>query len=266
MYQAVASPTRRQELASFLRVRRDSMLPVDFGFEPEEDRRVAGLRREEVAALAGISTTWYTWLEQGREINVSDEVVDKIASAMRLSDAEREYVRLMLGDEQPLEYTLHPEIPDVLRVLIESHQAAPAYIATPRFDLLVWNDFLGEVLDYSKDGNALSRNIVWRMFFDKSRRKLYVDWEDAARRTVAAFRYTRAKYLGDSHFEALLQRLLDSPDFARLWALQEVGQPGMPPFLIRHDTLGLCEMTTVQASLTIATGCYLALFASRQLS
>ncbi len=266
MYQEVATPTRRQELAAFLRVRRDRMSPAEHGFPIDGNRHVAGLRREEVAALAGISTTWYTWLEQGRDINVSDDALDKIVAGMKLTPVERSYMRLMLSNEPVLEYSLDPQIPEVLRVLVEAHEAAPAYIATPRYDLLVWNEFMGNVFDYSAEGSVLSRNIMWRLFFDKSRRKLYADWEDAARRAVAAFRYTRSKYLGDPHFEALLQRLMDSEEFAAMWADQQVDLPGLPPFVIRHDALGVCEFTTVQASLTIAPGCYLALFSSRRLS
>lgn len=242
------------------------MVPAAIGIGDSDRRHVPGLRREEVAGRAGISTTWYTWLEQGRDINVSDDVLDKIGDALALGTHERAYMKLMMSDTPAHAYDMRPQIPEVLRVLVESHKAAPAYITTPRFDLLVWNDFLGRLFHYSDEDNALSRNILWRLFFDPSRRNLYLDWEDAARRTVAAFRWTRAQYLGDAHFENLLGRLLKNKDFARMWRLHEVAMPGLPPFMIRHDTLGLCELTTVQATLGIAPGYYLALFSARQLS
>lgn len=266
MIQAPPSPARRQELAAFLRARRNAMSPTAFGFEIDENRHVSGLRREEIGALAGISATWYTWLEQGREINVSPDVVEKVANAMRLGKAEREFVRLMVSDAPSLRHAMQPNVPEVLRTLVETHDPAPAYIATPRFDLVVWNDFVAQIFDYSREDKALSRNIVWRLFFDNSRRSLYAQWEDVARRTVAAFRFTRARYLGDPHFEKLLATLMKSDDFERLWNLNEVEQPGLPPFMIRHNTLGVCEFTTVQASLDVAAGCYLALFASKRLS
>lgn len=266
MIQAVSISPRRQELAAFLRARRNAIHPAHVGIWEDDGRHCSGLRREEVASLAGISTTWYTWLEQGRDINVSDDVIQKIGAALQLSPTELDFVRLSASDEPAIEHTLKPAIPNVLRALVESHSAAPAYIATPRFDLVVWNAFMGDIFHYSSEGSALARNILWRLFFDPSRRKLYVDWEEAARGTVAAFRYMRARYIGDEHFETLLGRMLRSADFARIWARNEVAAPGLRPFLVRDDALGVCELTTVQASLGIAPGCYLALFAARRLS
>lgn len=258
--------SRRQELAAFLRVRRNTLQPQHVGFVEEARRHVPGLRREEVAELAGISTTWYTWLEQGREINVSLEVLEKIGRALRMKSHEVEFMQRLVSDAPPLEYVADARVPDVLRDLVETHKAAPAYIATPRFDLLVWNEFMGEFFDYDAKSEPLERNILYRLFFDDSRRKLYADWEDTARGAVASFRNTYSMYLGDAHFEDLLRRMREDADFARMWEMYEVAAPGLPPFLIRHDTIGLCELTTIQASLSIAPGCYLCVFECKRLS
>lgn len=266
MIDAPRASTRRSDLGSFLRVRRSALRPVDVGLEDSVRRHVSGLRREEVAALAGISTTWYTWIEQGREINFSPDVLDQIGRALLLSSDEISYLKVLASDREPLVSTLAPEIPEALRNLVELHDAAPAYIATPRLDLLVWNRFVSEIFDYNHDGDVLSRNVMWRLFFDPSRRQLYVDWESAARGCVAVFRHTHANYYGDEQFEALIETMMQSPDFARMWRDWEVLPPGIPPFLIRHRTLGLCELTTIQASLGISPGCYLALFSSKRLS
>lgn len=266
MIEAVSTPSRRQDLAAFLRVRRDLLSPQEVGLVVEERRHVPGLRREEVADLAGISTTWYTWLEQGRDINVSDEVLQRVGEAMRMNEHEIAYMQRLASDAAPLAHTLDPHVPSVLRTLVEKHEDAPAYIATPRFDLVVWNRFLAELMNYDARGESLARNVLYRLFFDRSRRRLYADWEGAARRTVAAFRYTFSMYPGDKHFEDLLRRMLSNPDFERMWNLHEVAHPGLPPFIIRHDALGLCELTTVEASLTIAPGCYLAIFDCKRLS
>ncbi|MBV8639393.1 MAG: helix-turn-helix domain-containing protein [Candidatus Eremiobacteraeota bacterium] len=258
--------SRRQELAAFLRVRRDTLQPQHVGLAEEPRRHVPGLRREEVAERAGISTTWYTWLEQGREINMSQDVLEKIGHALRMEAHEIQFMQRLRSDTAPLAHIVDPQVPDVLRGLVETHKAAPAYIATPRFDLLVWNSFLGEFFNYDAASEPLARNILYRLFFDRSRRKLYADWEDAARRTVAAFRHTYSMYLGDKHFEDLLRLMRADSNFERMWQMYEVAAPGLPPFLIRHDTIGLCELTTVQASLSIAPGCYLCVFECKRLS
>ncbi len=266
MIEAFTTPSRRQELAAFLRVRRNALLPQHVGLAEEARRHVPGLRREEVAELAGISTTWYTWLEQARDINVSQDVIERVGRALQMQPYEVGFMQRLVADTPSLEYTLEPHVPSVLRELVETHQAAPAYIATPRLDLLVWNEFMGDVFNYAANEEPLTRNIVYRLFFDRSRRKLYADWEDAARRCVAAFRNFYSEYCGDSHFEELLRLMRADADFERMWQMYEVSEPGLPPFMIRHDTIGLCELTTVQASLNTAPGCYLAVFECKRLS
>jgi transcriptional regulator with XRE-family HTH domain len=266
MLEVSQTPTRRSDLGSFLRARRSALRPEDVGLEDSLRRHVPGLRREEVAALAGISTTWYTWIEQGREINFSHDVLDQIGRALLLTDPEIAYLKVLASDTPPQMCLLNPQIPDALRKLVELHVAAPAYIATPRLDLLVWNSFVSEIFDYDADAHLLSRNIIWRMFFDPTRRQLYVDWENAARSAVAVFRHTYATYHGDAQFDYLIETMLAQPDFARFWKDREVLPPSVPPFMIRHRTLGVCELTTIQASLGISPGCYLALFSSKKLS
>jgi transcriptional regulator with XRE-family HTH domain len=259
--------SRRSDLGLFLRARRSALRPVDVGLEDDSARRhVAGLRREEVAKLAGISTTWYTWIEQAREINFSLDVIDEIGRALLLTPAEIEYLKVLASDTPPQECALDPHVPDALRKLVELHRAAPAYIATPRLDLLVWNSFVAEIFDYDQNGEVSSRNVLWRMFFDRSRRQLYVDWETAARGCVAVYRNTYARYHGDRHFDELLATMMRDADFVRMWNDWEVLSPGIPAFIVRHRTLGLCELTPIQASLGIAPGCYLALFSSKKLS
>lgn len=266
MIDAPREASRRTDLGSFLRTRRSALRPVDVGLEASLRRHVSGLRREEVAALAGISTTWYTWIEQGREINFSPDVLDSIGRALLLSESEIVYLKALASDRAPLVSTLEPKIPDALRKLVELHEAAPAYIATPRLDLLVWNRFVADIFGYDDRSDALSRNIMWRLFFDSTRKQLYVDWESAARSCMAVFRNTYATYYGDPLFDELVETMMRNDDFARMWRDWEVLPPGIPPFLIRHNTLGLCELTTIQASLGIAPGCYLALFSSKRLS
>ena len=259
--------SRRNDLGLFLRARRSALRPLDVGLEDDSARRhVAGLRREEVAKLAGISTTWYTWIEQAREINFSLDVIDEIGRALLLTPHEITYLKVLASDEPPQVCTLTPYVPEPLRRLVELHREAPAYISTPRLDLLVWNSFMGEMFYYNHEGDVLSRNILWRLFFDPARRHLYTDWEIAARGCVAIFRNTYATYYGDQHFDELLSVMLEHPEFARMWADWEVLQPNVPAFLIAHPRMGLCELHPIQASLGISPGCYIALFTCKKLS
>ena len=259
--------SRRSDLGLFLRARRSALRPIDVGLEDDSARRhVAGLRREEVAKLAGISTTWYTWIEQAREINFSLDVIDEIGRALLLTPQEIAYLKVLASDTPPQTCTLTPEVPEALRKLVELHHEAPAYISTPRLDLLVWNSFMAEMFDYDHNGELLSRNILWRLFFDPLRRHLYSDWETAARGCVAIFRNTYATYYGDPHFDELLAMMMEHPEFERMWADWEVLQPDVPAFLIAHPKMGLCELHPIQASLGISPGCYLALFTCKKLS
>jgi transcriptional regulator with XRE-family HTH domain len=260
--------SRRSDLGLFLRTRRDALRPVDVGLEDESARRhVAGLRREEVAKLAGISTTWYTWIEQAREINFSLDVLDEIGRALLLTPAEIEYCKALASDAPPQTCTLEPDIPEALRKLIELHQSAPAYIATPRLDLLVWNDVVSDLFAYEKSGeNLFERNVLWRMFFDSSRRHVYVDWEGSARSCVAQFRNTYARYYGDPHFHELLSVMMTNEDFAKMWGDWEVQSAIGTSFLIRDNTRGIIELEPIQASLDISPGCYLALFSAKDRS
>ena len=256
----------RQDLAAFLRARRNALRPRDVGIEDLIGRHVQGLRREEVASLAGISTTWYTWIEQGREINISTEALERIGRALRLSPKYIDYMKV-LAKADTLPFQLEPEIPDVLRDLVRSHAAAPAYVANPRFDLLVWNEFVSDVFDYHRSDDALSRNILWRMFFDPARKHLYVDWQHAATMCVANFRHVYAHYRDEPHFAQLLDTLQASDEFSEMWERWDVLAPmDTEPFLVRDRARGLCELVPVQATLDAAPGCYLVILSCMQRS
>jgi len=262
-----ADVTRRQDLAAFLRARRNATRPEDVGLEAEPGRHVPGLRREEVAALAGISTTWYTWIEQGREITVSPEVLTQIGRALNLPPRLIDYMGILSRPVQQRDFHPNPEIPEAFRTLVLLHTIAPAYVATPRLDLLVWNDFVADVFDYEFTRDPLSRNVLWRMFFDPTRRQVYVDWEGSARMAVANFRHVFANYREDPYFEDLLEKLMRSSEFASMWDRWDVLPPSdNASFLVRHRTRGICELAPVQATLDSSAGCYLAVFSCTERS
>ncbi len=217
--------TRRDELAAFLRARRDALAPADVGLPVGRARRTKGLRREEIAMLAGVSVTWYTWLEQGRPINASVDVLSALARALRLDDAERQHL-LALATRAPLEPIEHVEhAPDALVRLITSMEPAPAYVLGPRWDFLAWNrpqSLLYPMIDRLADHE---RNLLWVVFAEPHARRLLADWADQARRIMAEFRSGTAPVRDDVRVVDLIDRLVAaSPEFAEWWPQLDVAQ------------------------------------------
>jgi transcriptional regulator with XRE-family HTH domain len=232
--------TRRAELADFLRTRREALRPEDVGLPGGGRRRTPGLRREEVAQLAGVGTTWYTWLEQARDVRASVSVLEALAAALDLTPAERSHLILLGRGEQtapergPAE-TLEPE----LVRLIENLGPNPACIIGRRWDMLAWNRGYLAVFG---DPPALSdgrRNLIWNLFMDPGLRKLLTDWERGSRSAVARFRSDSARHVGDPDFEALIDALREgSRAFRERWERHEVATSGIGRKVLRHPTAG----------------------------
>jgi len=243
--------TRREdELAEFLRSRRARLSPADVGLPPGVRRRTPGLRREEVAELAGIGTTWYTWLEQGRDIRASADVLDNLARALRLTPDERAHLfRVARGQPPPRALAPREEAPPSLRRLLATLGAAPAYITGRRWDLLAWNAAAAAVFG---DFGALSegeRNLVRFMFTDGELRRRFVDWEGTARRVLALFRADRGRYADDPWFAEVIDDLRRvSPEFGRWWPLHDVRERAAERKEIEHPAIGrlVLEPTTLQ--------------------
>jgi transcriptional regulator with XRE-family HTH domain len=232
---------QRDELADFLRQRRAALQPADVGLPNGGRRRTPGLRREEVAQLAGVGTTWYTWLEQGRDVRASLEVLESIAAALRLSPAERAHLILLGRGEPPPSHRPPPEkVSPTLRRLVENLGANPAFILGRRWDYLAWNTAAVALLG---DLGALpkpERNHVWQMFMDPARRELFTDWERSIRLMVARFRADSAHHVGDPSFEELINALRrSSPEFCRLWKRHEVATAGVGRKEMNHPVAGL---------------------------
>ena len=216
---------RREDLAEFLRARRDALTPADVGLPEGRSRRTKGLRREEVALLAGVSVTWYTWLEQGRPINASTDVLDSLARTLRLSEAERHHL-LTLANRTAAEPIPGPEhAPDALVRLIASMEPAPAYVLGPYWEFLAWNTAqsrLYPMIDHLPDDE---RNLLWVVFAEPTARALVGDWEEQAHRILAEFRAGTAELRADPRVLSLVQRLCDaSPEFATWWPQLDVAQ------------------------------------------
>ena len=231
---------RRDELADFLRTRRAALQPDEVGLATGGRRRTPGLRREEVAALAGVGVTWYTWLEQGRDVRASLDVLEAVSSALKLTPTERAHlIQLGRGEAAP------PCKPPVERVSVEMRRLVqnlgpgPAFLLGRRYDFLIWNQAAAAVFGDPGLVPKATRNHLWLSFMDPARRALMVDWERSVRTLVAKTRADYARHIGDPAWDELVATLNDeSPEFRRLWARHEVAQPGEGRKLLEHPAVG----------------------------
>ena len=218
---------RRADLGEFLRAHRAAVHPEDVGLPSGAHRRTPGLRREEVAMLAGVSVTWYTWLEQGRRINASRDVLDALARTLRLDHAEHEHL-LTLADA-PHPNVIAPDgpvhAPDALVRLIDSMAPAPAYVLGPRWEFVAWNRPQALLYPAIEQLDGVHRNLLWVVFAEPAARALIVDWESQARRIMAEFRAGTAALRDDPAVEELVSALrATSAEFAAWWPQQDVAQ------------------------------------------
>jgi transcriptional regulator with XRE-family HTH domain len=216
---------RRAELGEFLRARREALQPADVGLPTGSRRRTPGLRREEIALLAGVSVTWYTWLEQGRRINASRDVLLALARALRLDDAGRDHLLALANADgragDPFDRVI--EAPDALNRLIMSMDPAPAYVLGPRWELVSWNAAEERLYPALHDLANDERNLLWVMFCEPSARRLIADWEDRARSTLAEFRAGTTLLFDDPLVTALVERIAAaSSEFAQWWPQHDV--------------------------------------------
>ncbi len=205
---------RRHELGLFLRARRERTSPADVGFPGSSRRRTPGLRREEVATLAGISTTWYTFLEQGRDVRPSHQVLTAIANALRLDEPERAHLVTIATDNtlpvEDFEY-LAPEVADVPKLIDPN----PAYITGGSYDLLAWNDAAGELFPGATNGS--NPNLARWIFIDPIARDVLPDWPTVAQGLLARLRKNAGKHPGSPIFQRLEHELRTASSDADAW-------------------------------------------------
>jgi transcriptional regulator with XRE-family HTH domain len=237
------SATRRREAGVFLRSRRERLTPAEVGLPNGFRRKTPGLRREEVALLAGVGTTWYTWLEQGRDVRPSPEVLAALADALRLGPAERRHLFILSDRPAPQARPVGPErIDATLRRMLYSLTGQPALVLGRRWDILAWNRAADAVYGpYGRlEGDAC--NMLYLVFADQDHRRLLVDWEAVARSAIAMFRGDYARYAGDPDFERLVARLIRlSPEFAAWWPRREVAEPLAGRKRLDHPRVGRME-------------------------
>jgi hypothetical protein len=212
----------RTELADFLRSRRERLTPESVGLPVGGRRRTTGLRREEVAALAGVGLTWYTWFEQGREIGVSAGFLDNVARALRLSFIERAHL-YALADHGPTAPPLPPRtVSPALQRMLDGFPTYPAYMKTPRWDVVAWNAEADAVFGFAERGPD-RRNILEMVFTEPEFRERLVNWFEDAPKILAKFRTDYAKRSGDPAMVGLVESLArQSAEFRQWWQRHDV--------------------------------------------
>ncbi|MFI1581173.1 helix-turn-helix domain-containing protein [Embleya sp. NPDC020630] len=212
---------RARQLSEFLKTRRARLSPDDTGASRFGGRRrVPGLRREELAQLAGVSVDYYTRLEQGRARNVSPEILDAVADALRLDVDERAHLHNLARPADARTSSDRPQqVGPELRQALEALTLAPAYLIGHRLDVLAWNEPARALIADFPTIPVAERNMARLVFLDHAARTLYPDWETKARDTVANLRLDAGRRPGDPRLAALVDELTDaSRDFRRLWA------------------------------------------------
>ncbi|MEV6213605.1 helix-turn-helix transcriptional regulator [Nocardia sp. NPDC051833] len=234
---STASVYRRAQLRDFLRSRRERVRPGDVGLPEAGRRRTPGLRREEVAMLAGVGVSWYTWLEQGRDITVSGDVLDAVAKVLLLSEPERGHLYLLAGlNPPPPRAAAGTEVTAEIRQLLDGWERGPAVVRDRYWNILAFNVVAGWVFGCD-DGEP--HNCLVTFFASPRYRELPALWEAAAPGVVAAYRADAALAPHDDEFHRVARELAAAePDFARLWERHEVDVPAQAVNALRHPEVG----------------------------
>jgi transcriptional regulator with XRE-family HTH domain len=253
---ATADSARRSELAAFLRTRRERIHPEDVGLPPGTRRRTSGLRREELAQLAGVGVTWYTWLEQGRPINVSVQVLDAVSRTLRLDAIERTHLFRLADvpgaaviatcDDCPLP----AEVQQVLDAL-----PLPASVTTERFDLLAWNAVYAALFPRVTSASPAERNTLLSIVTGPPCCSPVDDNEVHCDAMVAQLRAAYGRHVGDPAWTHFIRRMeAESPAFAKAWAAHDVAQPGSLMKAFRHPGAGRIVTTSTSFAVQAMPG------------
>ncbi|MFI6402749.1 helix-turn-helix transcriptional regulator [Streptomyces sp. NPDC050548] len=220
--QQTASTVRRHELAAFLRHRREHIAPEQVGLPRGTRRRTPGLRREEVAQLAAVGVTWYTWLEQARDIQVSVQVLDALARTLLLDRSERSHLFQLADATDPQPATVCPVVTPALQAMLDQLDPIPACLQNARYDILAYNRTYGMLLCDLDAVPPEDRNCMILSYTHQEWRSSIVHLEKTQRLMAARFRGSMADHLADPTWKTLLKRLHTSPEFCEVWDRHEV--------------------------------------------
>ena len=232
-----ATDPSRGELGDFLRSRRERLSPESVGLGQRRRRRTPGLRREEVAELAGIGVDWYIRLEQGRSVSPSMTTIDALAGALRLGKAEHAHLKALARNGDRRAFT-RETVPETIRSLVEG-LPQPAYVMGQRWDVLAWNAAAAGIFAFDRMPEAERNILVCVLTYPGTRRLFGADWEPVAQRVVAQFRVSYDLWAGDPAFTALVDRMRrDSPEFAAWWEAHDIRPTVAGQKRLDHPALG----------------------------
>lgn len=248
------------ELGRFLRARREGLRPEDAGLPPAtRSRRTPGLRREEIATLAGVSIDYYTRLERGRETRPSPAVIDALARALLLGAEEHEYLKSLAAQAarrapappRPPSRTVRP----TLKLMLEELRPSPAYVVSRTYDILAANPGGERLHPGLSDWPARQRNTIRYTFLHPAARDVFGDWDQKARGCVAVLRGIAGSHPDAPDLATLVGELLvKSPDFGRLWGRYEVSRAGAGNRTFRHPLVGNLTLSHETLDLNRADG------------
>ena len=237
-----------QSLSAFLRALRERQSPASHGFGSGQRRRTPGLRREEVAQVCGLSVTWYTWIEQGRDVSASEAALARLARGLRLSRAERAYLFELAGKRDPDRSLAGDDPPDAVLSCVDAI-AGPAYVLDRCWSARRWNGKAARLFAGWLDAGG-EPNLLRYIFLRPEARSLIRDWEVRARRVVAEFRAATTSYLDDPEVRQLIDELIaESREFGRFWSTQGVMAREGGERVFNHPAMGRLHYQQVSLSL-----------------
>ncbi|AVK51166.1 transcriptional regulator [Clostridium sp. MF28] len=234
---------RYKELGDFLKSRRAKILPSQVGMPEGIRRRTPGLRREEVALLSGIGLTWYTWIEQGRPIQISIKALESLAKALMLDKEETKHLYILAQHTPPTDFQIYGDnINPMFQHVLDSLEFSPATIQDARFNVISWNRASAKIiLDYDQM-NVSKRNMLRIMFTNEEYKKKFTDWEVSAKKMIASFRTMYGEFVGDPWIENLITELRnESKEFDSWWSMYDIKKDEGMLKNINHPILGELE-------------------------
>ncbi|WP_354640337.1 helix-turn-helix transcriptional regulator [Kitasatospora camelliae] len=256
---------QRTELAGFLRACRARVRPEDVGLPPGPRRRTPGLRREEVAQLSGVGVTWYTWLEQGRPINASEQVLAAVARALRLDGAERDHLFRLAGlSAAPAGRSdaSGPQLDPTTQVILDALVPLPAAVCNGRYDVLAHNGAYGTLFPGAvRPGPGGRRNSMWCAFTVPDCCNPFLNRDEELPRMVGVLRGAYGRHVGEPAWEEYIRELAGaSPRFAELWARQEVSPPRTSLKVFRHEAVGEMRFQATRLTIPAAPECHVVVY------
>lgn len=255
MTQTQVRTNRREELGGFLKACRARIGPAEVGLAPGPRRRLSGLRREEVALLAGVGVTWYTWLEQGRPINASAQVLDAVARTLRMDHPEREHL-YRLAELTPSRLPSSVEaVPEAVREVLRALDPLPASVVNGRFDVLASNAAQEDLFWEWHSLPCLHKNLLWCCVTEPAARAFLLNYDEEVPHMVARMRAEYGRHLGDPCWEEDIRRLSAlSPEFVELWERHEVAEPRARLRRLEHPQAGRLNFRLTELAVSEVPG------------